>query len=114
MKTMHQKLIESGKAMGMAAKELNEITSNLWILEAQLDQVKAIILNMDRVQNLPNQAMREAEMNVILDNNPEYSTLYRDTLQTRAEAKIAYTNWVLAQELNKNVRALLMNGGLSE
>lgn len=114
MRTIHQELIESGKVLGKAAEQLNEITAKLWLLEHQLDQIKAIILNMSQVQNLPNQALREAEVNAILDSHEDYSTIYRDTLQTRAESKIAYTNWVLAQELNKNVRALLMNGGLSE
>ena len=114
MRTMHQELLESGKALGKSADELNEITARLWLLESQLDQIKALILNMDKVQNLPNQALREAEVNMILDTHEEYSPIYRNTLQTRAESRIAHTNWQLALELNKNVRALLMNGGLSE
>lgn len=114
MTTIHQKLIESGETLKSNAEELNKITSELWILEAQLDQIKALIINMEKVQNLPNQALREAEVNTILDTHAEYAPIYRTTLQTRAEAKIAYTNWVLSQELNKNIRALLMHGGIAE
>lgn len=110
--TISQLLIDSGKELSRCADELNRITSELWIYESKLDQIKAKIINMQQVQNLPNQALREAEVNTILDNNEEFSPIYRQTLQSRAESKIAYTNWVLAQELNKNIRALLMNGGL--
>lgn len=102
-------LLESGKTLSERAEELNELTARLWVVENNLDQIKAIIMNMEKVKNLPNQALREAEANTILDSHEEYSPIYRDALETRSRAKIAYTNWQLALELNKNMRAILMN-----
>lgn len=113
-KTIQNLLIESGNKLKERTEILNDLTSKLWLLESQLDQVKGIVMNMEAVQHLGNQTLRDAKVINILDNHEEYSPMYRDTLQTRAEISIAKNNLRLAEELNKNIRALLMNGGLAE
>ena len=52
--------------------------------------------------------MRDAKIEEILQCDPRYSEEYRNYLVLKTENKIHYTDWILAQELNKNIRVIYL------
>lgn len=101
----------SGKEMEKIVKELNENTKKLVKSEMKMNLVRANLVSENSIVTLPNQSMRDAKIEERLQLDPAYSGDYRDYLVLKTENKVLYTKWVLQQELNKNIRVMLMKGG---
>lgn len=108
---MIEQLIKSGETMTNIATKLNECTEKLVKAELKIDLTKSQLAMSNGIAGLGNQALRDARMTEILQTDPEYEPNYREFMELKTLNKVLYTQWILVQELNKNIRAMLMNGG---
>ena len=104
----------SGKRLEELAKKLNENTQALIRAELKVNLIKAQLVSQASIVNLPNQVMRDAEMEKILQSDEQHAAPYREYLTLKTENKIIFTDWVLQQELNKNIRVMLMSSNGKE
>ena len=107
-------LLEAGNELRKIGEELNENSKKLIKAELKINLVKAQLVSQGDIVGLPNQVMRDAKIEELLQQDPMYSKDYRDYLILKTENKILYTKWVLQQELNKNWRVIVMKGGNDE
>ena len=109
---MKNLLEKSTEELKLRAELLNDVTMRFNILESKMALLKGQLSGQHGVIELPNQTQRDAKMVELLQTDPRYEPLYREHLEARTESKIAFTNWILAQEVNKNLRALYMGGDI--
>jgi len=108
-------LIESGDLMREQAMVLNRNVIEMFELETKFNLIKAQLVSQADVVNLPNQAMRDAKIEELLQCDEKYSKEYYEYLKTKTQNKIAYTNYQLSVETNKNIRTILVSlGGFSD
>ena len=77
--------------------------------EEKYKLIRAEAMESAVVANLPNQAMREAKLDVVLQEDDRFKQLYMDYLTAKLEAKKAWIMFDVGRELNENARALLNN-----
>lgn len=94
------RLIEKGQ-------ELVEANDKLAVSEEEYKLLRAKILNLDRVQNQPNQVLREAEADTIMNNDERFKGKYRGYLTDKLTQRNAWINYEVMKELNSNYRAIL-------
>jgi hypothetical protein len=111
---LEKELLNSGIELKNIAKELNENTSQLIKAELKINLIKAQLVSQAEVVSLPNQVMRDAKIEELLQQDPIYAGDYREYLTLKTYNKIIFTKWVLQQELNKNIRVMLMKGNNDE
>ena len=98
----------SAKELEKIAKELNDNTRKLVGAEAKMNLIRSQLVSENEIVNLPNQVMRDAKIEERLQLDPKYNGDYRNYLTLKTENKVLFTRWVLQQELNKNLRVMLM------
>ena len=108
--TLLKMLVRSGMELSSIANELNSNTKKLANAEYKINLVKAQLVSQGDIVGLPNQVMRDAKIEELLQCDPKYSKEYRDYLVVKTESKVIYTKWILQQELNKNIRVCLLAG----
>ena len=97
------------KSLIDSANEYLEKGEEFQEIEERIKVIKAKVMNMDRVINLPNQSLREAEMDLILQNNEQIAPAYRVYLEKKAASKRAWVMWELNKELMQKARTMLNN-----
>lgn len=108
-------LIDSGDILREQAMALNRNVIEMFELEYKFNLIKAQLVSQADIVNLPNQAMRDAKIEEILQCDERYSKEYYEYLKVKTQNKIAYTNYQLAIETNKNIRTILIGvGGYSD
>lgn len=108
--TLIDNLQKSGERLEKVAKRLNDNTREMVNYEIKVSLIKARLVASADIVGLPNQAMRDAEIENRLLTDQLYEPEYRKFLELKTMNKVLYTEWVLIQELNKNNRTLLMAG----
>ena len=93
------------------ANKLNANYEELVKYEQKIALLKSSLVQSAEIRNLPNQAMRDAEIERFLQTNDKYEPHYRKYLELKTENKKLYTLWLLHIELVKNARVMAMNGG---
>ena len=106
---LEKMLLDSTEELKKIAEELNENSIKLTKGEYKINLVKAQLVSQAEIVSLPNQVMRDAKIEELLQSDPKYSTEYRDFLVLKTENKIFYTKWVLQQEVNKNIRVMYLS-----
>lgn len=110
MSSLFQHLHISGLELKDIANEFNENSKKLIKAELKINLIKAQLVSQADIVSLPNQVMRDAKIEELLQLDPQYSDIYRNYLILKTENKILYTKWILHQELNKNIRTMVMKG----
>lgn len=90
------------------ANELLENSKLLIEIENKVNLLKSKLVNQEGIIGLPNQAMREAKIEEIMQTDPFYSEHYFNLQMLKNENKRIYTLYNLGLELMKNTRTLLM------
>lgn len=107
---LEKMLVEAGDELKEIANELNKNSTRLIKAELKINLVKAQLVSQAEIVSLPNQVMRDAKIEELLQQDPMYADDYRNYLVLKTENKVLFTKWVLQQELNKNIRVMLMKG----
>lgn len=93
------------------ANKLNNNYEEMVKYEQKIALLKASLVQSAEIKNLPNQVMRDAEIEKYLQTSDKYEPHYRKYLELKTENKKLYTLWILQIELVKNARVMAMNGG---
>jgi hypothetical protein len=107
---LEKMLVDSGDDLKEIAKEFNDNNVKLIRAELKVNLIKAQLVSQGDIVGLPNQVMRDAKIEELLQQDPLYSDDYRNYLILKTENKVLFTKWVLQQELNKNIRVMMMKG----
>lgn len=107
---MEVEIREIEKELKSLLDEYTKNTKELFEMEARINLLKANLTSQEGIVALPNQTMREARMEEIMQTDPEYSSTFRRYLELKTENKVLYLKWTLALELNKNARVFIMKG----
>lgn len=99
-------LVKSGKKLEEAGQEYAVASEELQNAEEDYKIIRAKVLTLDSIANLPNQALREAESDVILQNDDRFAPKYRKYLETKLRQRKAWILFDVRKELNENARAL--------
>lgn len=106
-KELEKQLLESGSKLQKVAEEYNENSKKLINAEYKINLIKAQLVSQADIVGLPNQVMRDARIEEVLQQDTKYAEDYRNYLVLKTENKVFYTQWILQQELNKNIRTML-------
>ena len=101
------RLRKSGKVLERTAEKCIEMANDFAEIEEELKMVKARIYNLDRVINLKNQVMRDAEVDLIMQGDQRFIEIYRKHRFLSGAKRRAWYMYELAKELNANERAVL-------
>jgi hypothetical protein len=96
------------------AEELIEANQKFSGAEHNYNLIRATLLQMDIVANLPNQAMRDAEIEKLLENDTRFRPTAEDYMRAKLEQKKAYILWDLVREACSNQRAIVNSGTFSK
>lgn len=102
-----EKLIEYGKNLEVQGQILIDASVELQKSEEQYKLLRAKVYNLDRVQNQPNQVLRESEADIIMQNDERFKPLYVEYLTQKLLQKQAYYRFDVLKELNANYRTLV-------
>lgn len=107
--TLPEQLKEGMAKLLDAAMDYIETSEKFQKSEEAYKLVKAKIMNMDRVANLPNQSMREAEVDTMLQNDERFAGMYREYLENKTNQKTAWIMFDTRKELTESLRTLVNN-----
>lgn len=97
-----------GKDLLEASAKLSDSSAKLIQLEEKYKVLRAKVLQLERVQNLPSQGMREAEADVILNNDERFKPIYLEYLEAKIQNRKDWLLYETYKELNANVRTMLL------
>jgi hypothetical protein len=93
------------------AEKLKEVSPKYIRAEIVYKLTRAKVQLSASVRDLPNQAQRDAEADVVMSEHPEQSKIQDEYLNLKADNRKAWIDYEVATELNKNARALLISEG---
>jgi len=104
-----ENLTKAEKKLIQIANDLNENYQEMTNYEQKIALLKAHLTGSAEIRNLPNQEMRNAEIEKYLQTSDKYEPHYRKYLELKTENKKLYTLWTLWIEINKNARIIALN-----
>jgi hypothetical protein len=88
---------------------LIEATGEFQTAEEKYKILRAKVFNLAKVQEQPNQVLREAEADIIMQNDERFRPLYESFLTARKKQKEAYIRLDVVKELLSSYRVLINN-----
>lgn len=107
MQIITQFLKEAQDDMVEAGARLIDANERYYKIENKYNLLRGKLMNMDKVAQQPNQAMREAEIETLLNNDERFRPIFQEYSQTKFDQKKAWIEYEIAKEINSNQRTIL-------
>lgn len=89
--------------------ELVQVNEGFYLAERKYNIAKNTIMNLESVQHLPNQTMRDAEMENILENDDRYRPMLEEYGLLKIKRSKLWAQWDYAKMACENQRAIVNN-----
>jgi len=94
-------LMDAQKNIEERTEDLNNANAAFYMIENKYNLLKGKLMEMDRVKSLPNQAMRDAAIGEMLNNDDRFKDIFRDYQQAVYDQEKAKNELYLARDVVK-------------